>query len=85
MLKEPINKSVFKDIAKQAGVEVIDLVNTRSQVYKKLGLDVNNMSEAEAIQYMADNPRIMKRPIVTGGKSVLFAYKEAEYEANLLK
>lgn len=84
LLKDPLDGTLLKGLAKQAGVKVADLINTRSQVYKKLGLDVRNMSEEEAIDHMKSNPRIIKRPIFVNQDTVLFGFKEEEYRANLL-
>ncbi len=84
LLKEPLNKNVLQGIAKLAGIKVIGLINTKSQVYKKLGLDVTTMTEEEALKQMLENPRIIKRPILTGEDLVLWGFKEAEYEAKLL-
>ena len=84
MLKEPIDKTLLEKIASKANVNVLDLVNTKSQVYKKLGLDVKSMSEEEAIDQMKSNPRIIKRPIFVNQDTVLFGFKEEEYRANLL-
>lgn len=84
MLKQPLDKNLLEKLAEKAGIKVVDLINTKSQVYKKLGLDAGNMTEEEAIEQMKSNPRIIKRPILVSTDIVLFGFKEEEYRTNLL-
>jgi arsenate reductase len=49
-----------------------DVVSTKSPSYKKLGLDKRAASEDELIALMAQEPRLMRRPlIVVDGKPVV--------------
>lgn len=59
---------------------MIELINTRSQVFRKLGVDVGNLSEQEAIQLILAHPRIMIRPIFVGEGQVLFRFVEEDYK-----
>lgn len=39
------------------------------------------ITDEKAINLMIENPRIIKRPIITGKDKVIFAFKEEEYQA----
>ena len=56
-----------------------DFVNTRSPAYKARGLDVTNMTKAEAIDLMMEDINLMKRPLVLRGKKAVFGFKPDEY------
>ncbi|NLJ71925.1 MAG: hypothetical protein GX333_02785 [Syntrophomonadaceae bacterium] len=80
----PIDGKTLNSIAEKAGLPSVQLINTRSQVFKKLGLDINNMSEAEALALMVEYPRIIIRPIVISNNMVIFRFVEQEYREHLL-
>lgn len=80
----PIDGKTLNSIAEKAGLSSVQLINTRSQVFKKLGLDINNMSEAEALALMVEYPRIIIRPIVISNNMVIFRFVEQEYREHLL-
>lgn len=80
----PIDEKSLNDIAEKADLPSVGLINTRSQVFKKLGLDINGMSEAEAIALMVEYPRIIVRPILISNNKVLFRFVEKEYREHLL-
>lgn len=80
----PIDGKTLNSIAEKTGLSSVQLINTRSQVFKKLGLDINNMSEAEALALMVEYPRIIIRPIVISNNMVIFRFVEQEYREHLL-
>jgi arsenate reductase-like glutaredoxin family protein len=53
-------------------------MNTRSPAYKSRGLGVAKLSKAQALALMAEEPNLIKRPLVLG-KKVVFGYKPDEY------
>lgn len=67
-------------IAKNANISIPELINPKSQVFKKMNIEIADTNDEEAIRYIMDNPRILKRPILEIKNKVLFAFKESEYE-----
>ncbi|SDF78600.1 arsenate reductase [Sporolituus thermophilus DSM 23256] len=78
--KEPPTEKELRQLAERGGVELARLVNTKSQGYKKLKPDLAVMGEAEIVNLLQANPTIMVRPIVTDGQTVVFGFKENEYQ-----
>ena len=52
-----------------------DFVNTRSPAYKQRGLDVATMTKARAIDLMLEDPNLIRRPLVLGGRRAVFGWK----------
>lgn len=81
LLKEPLSPDLLREIASEAEFTIKELINPRSQVFKKMDLDMDLITDEKAINLMIENPRIIKRPIITGKDKVIFAFKEEEYQA----
>src|SRR5215217_683885 len=66
----PPSKSELKRILTQSGLPLKKLFNVSGEQYKLLGMKdkVAGMSEAEALETLAGNGRLLKRPLVTDGK-----------------
>ncbi len=74
----PPSKSELKRIQAQAGVPVRKLFNTSGEQYKALGLKdkVADLSEDQAFDLLSKNGRLIKRPLVTDGKSASIGFDE---------
>jgi arsenate reductase-like glutaredoxin family protein len=56
-----------------------ELINTKSQSFKKLKPDLNAMNEEDIIALINNDPRIMRRPLLTRGKRLLFGFDSEAY------
>ncbi|AZN42832.1 arsenate reductase family protein [Paenibacillus albus] len=74
--------NVIADLIKLSGLEVKKFFNTSGEVYKELGLKdkLPSMSDQEKIELLASNGRLIKRPVVTDGKTVTVGFKEEDFE-----
>ena len=50
------------------------LFSRKSRAVKKLGLDVDALSDAEKLDLMTREPALLKRPIVVGGSAPVLGY-----------
>ncbi len=66
-------------MANLAGLEITGLINKKSQVFKKLAVSLTELDDNGIIQLIENNPRIIIRPIISGGKRLLFGFKEQDY------
>ena len=74
-----LDEKDLRNWVKAAGWEV--LLNKRSTSWKQLSdKDRETVDEAKAITLMLANPTLIKRPVLTRGKSVHVGFKPAEYE-----
>lgn len=79
LIKNPLSKEEIKGLANLAGLEITGLINKKSQVFKKLAVSLTELDDNGIIQLIENNPRIIIRPIISGGKRLLFGFKEQDY------
>jgi len=61
----------IKDVLKKLGLSARELMRTKEAIYKELDLK-NVEDESQLIQAMAENPKLIERPVVImGDKAVL--------------
>ncbi|HEY8713804.1 MAG TPA: Spx/MgsR family RNA polymerase-binding regulatory protein [Candidatus Acidoferrum sp.] len=59
-------------------------LSTRNELYRSRNMKVNPPTRAQAIALMAENPNLIRRPVVIRGKRLVLGYDEAGYK-DLLK
>ncbi len=69
-----------------SGLPVRRFFNTSGQKYRALGVKAQmdaGMADAEALDLLATDGMLVKRPIIVGDDFVLVGFKEAEWEKRL--
>jgi len=79
LLKEPLDAGELSDLAKLGGMSVKDLLNPRSTGFKKLNLEIDNLNDQEAASLISENPRIMRRPLLTDGNELVAGFDTERY------
>ncbi|RLQ98243.1 Spx/MgsR family RNA polymerase-binding regulatory protein [Falsibacillus albus] len=51
-----------------------EILATRSQSYKDLSVDINDLHLSEILQLILDNPKLLRRPILFDGSKILVGY-----------
>ena len=76
----PPPKSVLKKAIKARGMK--KLFNTSGEQYKKLRIKdkIGAMTEAQAIELLSSNGRLVKRPIAVDGNRITVGFNEIEYK-----
>ncbi len=74
----PPSKMELKKILEQSGLPLRKLFNTSGEQYKLLGIKdkIGSMTDAAAFDLLAGNGRLIKRPLVTDGKSATVGFDE---------
>lgn len=88
MVNDGISQKTIKELLDLLKIDVDELINKRSITYRQLGLKDTwpNMTKQEKIRTLANNAKLIKRPILIKGKSVaLMGFDEDVYKAKLLK
>jgi arsenate reductase len=70
-LKTPPGSAELDKILKMLNLEPRDLMRKKETAYKENGLDNPELSRAQLIQAMVDNPILIERPIVISGKKAV--------------
>ena len=60
-----------------------DIISTRSKVFQKLNIDVDELSISELIQLISENPTLLRRPIILDKKRMQIGFNEDEIRAFL--
>ncbi len=70
-LDTPLNFEEISQILKKLGIKASELIRKNEDYYKK-ELKGKDLSEEELIQAMAENPKLIERPIIiNGAKAVI--------------
>ncbi|PCJ98511.1 MAG: ArsC family reductase [Zetaproteobacteria bacterium] len=76
--KQGTNEAVISDAVKQHGWE--NVINRRGTTWRKLPDDVKeSMDDVAALKVTADNPSIIKRPLLIYQGNITLGFKDAEY------
>lgn len=82
--KEGADPAKLAEWANSVGWEV--LLNRRGTTFRKLGdADKEGIDQAKAIRLMAENPSMIKRPVVKYRGKVLVGFQENEWSGALTK
>lgn len=81
--QEPPSPSEIKAAMRAHGMK--RLFNTSGLVYRemKLGEKLSSLSESEALELLAKNGRLIKRPFVVAGNHYLVGFQEKEWKTEL--
>ena len=79
----PLSSEELKSLAQVANVAVKDLINLKSQAFKKLQPDLAAMDDQEVIQLISSEPRIIKRPVLSDGQRLVTGFSEDAFQSML--
>ena len=81
--EKPFTKAQLKNLLKKAGLSPKDILRTKEDIYKELGLAKKNLADDEWLEVMVANPDLIQSPIVEKGEKVILA-RPAESVKELL-
>lgn len=59
--------------------DIVPFLNPRNEVYRERGMRANPPVKADAIALMAENPNLIRRPLLVDGDAILFGFDEVAY------
>ena len=76
----PISKEdIFKMLVKsENGFE--DIISTRSKVFKENDIDLFDMTTHDLIEFIIENPSVLKRPIIVTDYEIQVGYNDDDIE-----
>ncbi len=82
IVTSPPSKKTLKDALRSSGLPINKLFNTSGQSYRdgKFGERLKTLSEAEALEALAADGKLIKRPLVLGSDFALVGFDEAAYK-----
>ena len=72
-LKTPLSASELKKLVSLLGIPATNLLRRKEKLFKELVPDVDKLTNAQAIQLMAEHPKLMERPVVVSGNQAVVA------------
>ncbi|HSA62788.1 MAG TPA: arsenate reductase (glutaredoxin) [Nitrospiraceae bacterium] len=81
--EQSFTKGQLKSLLKKAGLSPKDVLRTKEDIYKELGLAKKSLSDDELLDLMVKHPDLIQRPIVEKGEKVILA-RPAESVKKLL-
>ena len=85
IVSAPPSKKLLKEVLELSGLPVRKLFNTSGQSYRQGGFKekLSTLSESQALDALARDGKLVKRPIVIGDDFALVGFKEESYQAQL--
>ncbi len=70
-LKEPPTVDELDALVRKLGIQPDELFRKKEALFKELGLAGKELSRVEALQTLAENPKLIERPIVVKGRKAV--------------
>lgn len=80
LYKEPPTYEELMDIIKKTNNGTEEILSTRSQYFKSLNMDIENMKVSEFLEFLSREPKLLKRPILTNGDNIVIGYNKSALE-----
>jgi arsenate reductase len=71
--EQPFTNAQLKSLLKKAGLSPKDVLRTKEDLYKDLGLAKKSLSDEELVDLMVKHPDLIQRPIVEKGEQAMLA------------
>lgn len=69
-----LNENELKEILIKSENGTEDIISTKSKIVKESGVDLDNMTIKELIEFIRNNPSILKRPIMVDDNKIQVGY-----------
>lgn len=76
ILKKPLKKKEMQQILRLTEEGTKDIIATRSNVYKELDLDLENISLNDLYTLVNKNPKLLRQPIILGNDKLQVGFDE---------
>lgn len=83
IIASPLNKEELLQILSFTENGTEDIISTRSKVFQKLAIDVDELSTSSLMELISENPSLLRRPIILDKKRMQIGFNEDEIRAFL--
>ena len=73
-----LREEELRDILEKSENGTEDIISPRSKIIKESKIDIDSMSVKELIQFVRENPSVLKRPIMVDDKKIQVGYDPEE-------
>ncbi|MCP8615582.1 transcriptional regulator SpxA [Salirhabdus salicampi] len=78
IFSEPLTADEIKEILRMTEDGTDEIISTRSKVFQKLNVNLEQMPLKDLIQLIQENPGLLRRPIIVDDKRLQVGYNEDE-------
>lgn len=78
IFSEPLNIDELKAILQMTEDGTEEIISTRSKVFQKLNMDLDELSLKELLELVKENPGLLRRPIMIDEKRLQVGFNEDE-------
>lgn len=83
LYKDPPSTEELKTLFEMTTYGTDELLSKRSQTYKNLSVPIDDLSLSELMNLIREEPRLLKRPIITYGEHLIVGFNKEALEALL--
>ncbi|MGI6734646.1 MAG: Spx/MgsR family RNA polymerase-binding regulatory protein [Bacilli bacterium] len=73
-----LSETELKEILYKSENGTDDIISTRSKVIKEKNIDINDLTMSEVVQFIKENPSVLKRPIMVDTNRIQVGYNSEE-------
>lgn len=73
-----LNRNEIKYLLQRCPNGTEDIISQRSKAFKKLNKNIDDLSTNDLIQFIQDNPTVLKRPIIINEDNFVVGYDDDE-------
>ncbi|KAA0549576.1 Spx/MgsR family RNA polymerase-binding regulatory protein [Bacillus sp. BGMRC 2118] len=77
LFRETPTLEELKQILSLTTEGIDEILATRSQSFKKLNIDVDELTVSEILSLLNEQPKLLRRPIITDGKRLVVGYNKS--------
>ncbi|RBW70574.1 Spx/MgsR family RNA polymerase-binding regulatory protein [Bacillus taeanensis] len=74
LFRETPNIEELLNLIKLTTEGIDEILATRSQSYRELNIDIESLRVTELLKLMTEEPRLLKRPILTDGEKLIVGF-----------
>lgn len=83
ILTQPMTAEDLKAILAKTENGTEDIISTRSKVFQKLDIDLDELTMNQLIKLISEHPSLLRRPIIVDEKRMQIGFNEDEIRAFL--
>lgn len=80
LIKNPPSTFELLEIIKKTSNGLDEILSTRSQMFKNLEIDIENLKLSELLEILSNEPRLLKRPILIDGQNLVVGFNKPALE-----
>ncbi|WHH55983.1 Spx/MgsR family RNA polymerase-binding regulatory protein [Bacillus paralicheniformis] len=78
LFRETPNQDELKHILSLTTEGIDEILATRSQAFKELNLDIEELTVSEVLELLIQKPKLLRRPIIVNGDKLVVGYNPGE-------